>query len=187
MAPEVGEEEGSYVSRFYRWFLESFKSCLLLLIALPGLIDTLAQLLAWRSLLWLSMTWRRGYLTQNHFLSTTSLVWSLALHLLFCSFRRKEMRWKEINIPTHTQSSFKSSKTWEPNQSSKCHSRVRKARTNVPQPHFIEKCNSDMGELISLTVTWIISSFLYKGEWYIDFTVTCIRRKEYSKLIFFVM
>ena len=45
-APEVSEEEGSYASRFYRWFLESFKSCLLLFVALPGLIDTLAQLLA---------------------------------------------------------------------------------------------------------------------------------------------
>ena len=45
-APEVSEEEGSYASRFYRWFLESFKSCLLLLVTLPGLIDTLAQLLA---------------------------------------------------------------------------------------------------------------------------------------------
>ena len=41
-APEVSEGEGSYASRFYRWFLESFKSCLLLLVALPGLIDTLA-------------------------------------------------------------------------------------------------------------------------------------------------
>ena len=46
MAPEVSEEEGSYVSRFYRWCLESFKSCLLLLVALPSLIDVLAQLLA---------------------------------------------------------------------------------------------------------------------------------------------
>ena len=46
-APEVSEEEGSYASRFYRWFLESSKSCLLLLVALPGLIDTLAQLLAY--------------------------------------------------------------------------------------------------------------------------------------------
>ena len=45
-APEVSEEEGSYASRFYRWFSESFKSCLLLLVALPGLIDTYAQLLA---------------------------------------------------------------------------------------------------------------------------------------------
>ena len=45
-APEVSEEEGSYASRFYRWFLEIFKSCLLLLVALPGLIDTRAQLLA---------------------------------------------------------------------------------------------------------------------------------------------
>ena len=44
MAPEVSEEEGSHASRFYRWLLESSKSCLLLLVALPGLIDTLAQL-----------------------------------------------------------------------------------------------------------------------------------------------
>ena len=39
-APEVSEEEGSYASRFYRWFLESSKSCLLLLVAPRGLIDT---------------------------------------------------------------------------------------------------------------------------------------------------
>ena len=45
-APEVSEEEGSYTSHFYRWFLEGFKSCLLLLVALPDLIDTLAQFLA---------------------------------------------------------------------------------------------------------------------------------------------
>ena len=41
-APEVSEEEGSYASRFYRWFLESSKSCLFLLMVLPGLTDTLA-------------------------------------------------------------------------------------------------------------------------------------------------
>ena len=40
------EEEGSYASRFYHWFSEIFKSCLLFLLAQPGLIDTLAQLLA---------------------------------------------------------------------------------------------------------------------------------------------
>ena len=45
-APEVSEEERSYASRFYRWFLESFKSCPLLLVAPPHLIGTLAQLLA---------------------------------------------------------------------------------------------------------------------------------------------
>ena len=71
-ATEVSEEEGSYSSCFYRWCLESSKSCFLLLVALPSLIDTLAQLLAWRWLLWLSMTWRVMYLT------------SVALHLLFC-------------------------------------------------------------------------------------------------------
>ena len=44
--PEVSEEEGSYASRFCDWFLESSRNCLLLLVALPGLIDTLAQMLA---------------------------------------------------------------------------------------------------------------------------------------------
>ena len=46
MVPEVSEEEGNYASRFYRWFSESSKSCLLFRVAPPGLIDTLAQLLA---------------------------------------------------------------------------------------------------------------------------------------------
>ena len=45
-AAEVSQEEGSYATRFYRWFSESFKSCLLSLVAPPGLTDTLAQLLA---------------------------------------------------------------------------------------------------------------------------------------------
>ena len=100
--PEVGEEEGSYASRFYRWFLESSKSCLLFLVAPPGLIDTLAQLLAWRSLLWLSMIWWWMYLTQSDFLSTTSLAWSLVLHLLFCFSQEKPLWWKEIRAHTHT-------------------------------------------------------------------------------------
>ena len=108
MAPQFSEEEGSYASRFYRWFLESSKSCLLLLVAPPGLIDTLAQLLAWRSLLWLSMTWRRRYLTQNNFLSTTSLAWSLALHF-FLFDREKPLRWKEI----HTHTSCLPKEKWE--------------------------------------------------------------------------
>ena len=110
-APEVSEEESSYASRFYRWFSESSKSCLLFLVAPPGLIDTLAQLLAWRSLLWLSMIWWWMYLTQSDFLSTTSLAWSLALHLLFCFSQGKPLRWKGIN--THTQKSNNSGKLKE--------------------------------------------------------------------------
>ena len=43
---EVSEEESSDASHFYRWFSESSKSCLLFLVAPPGIIDTLAQLLA---------------------------------------------------------------------------------------------------------------------------------------------
>ena len=84
-------------------FLESFKSCLTLLATLPGLIDALAQLLRWRSLVWLSMTWRWRYLIQSHFFSTTSLTWSLAVHLLFCSVRISLYGWrKQTHTNTHT-------------------------------------------------------------------------------------
>ena len=99
-APEVSQEKCSYASHFNHWFLESFKSCFLLFMALPGLIDTLAQLLAWRSLPWLSMTWRRRYLIQNHFLSTT-----LPTTWLFYSVRRSlcgGRKYKHIHTHTHT-------------------------------------------------------------------------------------
>ena len=42
------------------------------------------------------------YLTQSDFLSTTSLPWSLALHLLFCFSQEKPLRWKEIHTHTYT-------------------------------------------------------------------------------------
>ena len=99
-APEVSQEKCSYASHFNHWFLESFKSCFLLFMALPGLIDTLAQLLAWRSLPWLSMTWRRRYLIQNHFLSTT-----LPTTWLFYSVRRSlcgGRKYKHTHTHTHT-------------------------------------------------------------------------------------
>ena len=105
-APEVSEEEGSYASRFYRWFSESFKSCLLLLVALPGLIDTLAQLLAWRFLLRLSMTW----VTQNHtwhrVISSAQHCWPDLWHYIyyFISVRRSLYGWRKY---THTQVSCK--------------------------------------------------------------------------------
>ena len=102
-ASEVSEEKDSYASRFYRWFSESSKSRLLFLVALSGLIDTLAQLLASRSLLWLSMIWWWMYVTQSNFLSSTSLAWSLTLHLLFCFSQEKPLRWKKINTHTHAR------------------------------------------------------------------------------------
>ena len=67
-----------------------------------GLIDTLAQLLAWKFLLLLSMTWRWRYLTQITFLSTASLTWPLELHLLFCFSQEKALRWKKTSTHTHT-------------------------------------------------------------------------------------
>ena len=83
------------------FFNSSSRYLFLLLVAPPSLIDTLAQLLTWRSLLWLPMTWRWRYLRQSNFLSTKSLAWSLALHL-FCFSQEKPLRRKEINTHTHT-------------------------------------------------------------------------------------
>ena len=82
-------------------FLESFESSLLLLVVLPSLIETLAQLLAWRHLLWLFMTLQWRYLTQSNFLSITWLAWSLALNLLFLN-QENPLWWKEIHTHTHT-------------------------------------------------------------------------------------
>ena len=82
---------------FYVGFLESFKGCLM---APPDLTDTLAQLLAWRSLLWLSMTWRRTYLTQSfsqH--NIDGLISGITFIVLFS--QKKPLRWKEINTHTH--------------------------------------------------------------------------------------
>ena len=105
-APKFSEEEGSYASCFYCWFLESFKSCLLLPMALPSLIDTLVQLLAWRSMLWLSMTmWQQKYLTQNDFLSMHNMdCWPDLWHYIcFVSVRRSlPLWWKEIHAHKHT-------------------------------------------------------------------------------------
>ena len=60
-------------------------SPLLILAALLGLTDTLCTV---ASLMVLAMTWPRRYLAQNYFVSITSLTWTLALQLLFCSVRR---------------------------------------------------------------------------------------------------
>ena len=69
---------------------------LLLLVALLGLIDTLAQLLAWRFLLWLSMTWRQRCLAQSfpqH--NIAALISGIIFIVLFN--KEKPLRWKEIN------------------------------------------------------------------------------------------
>ena len=94
--PRLVRRKVAILRAFTVVLLKSFKSCLLFAVALPGLIYTLAQLLAWRYMLWLSMTWRGRYFTQSH------LAWSLALHL-FCSVRRSLYGGrKEINTHTHT-------------------------------------------------------------------------------------
>ena len=79
--PRLVRRKVAILRAFTVVLLKSFKSCLLFVVALPGLIYTLAQLLALRYMLCLSITWRRRYLTQSY------LAWSLALHL-FCSVRR---------------------------------------------------------------------------------------------------
>ena len=117
-APEVSQEEGSYASRFYRRFWESFKelSFTSRSFALFNW-DFFAQLLGWGSLLWLSMTWRQRYLAQN-FLNITLLTWTQALHC--CFSQEKPLQWKETNTcararthaRTHTRTHDSSMLNW---------------------------------------------------------------------------
>ena len=49
--PRLVRRKVAILGAFTVVLLKSFKSCLLFFVALSGLIDTLAQLLAWRSML----------------------------------------------------------------------------------------------------------------------------------------
>ena len=49
--PRLVRRKAAMLRAFTVGFLESFKNCLLLLVVLPGLTDTLAQFIARRSLL----------------------------------------------------------------------------------------------------------------------------------------
>ena len=86
MAPEVSEEESSYTPCFYHWFLESLKSCVLLLVALSSLFDTLEQLLTWGSLLWrgLKGSWCRNISSVQH-------RWLDLLHNIHCFLQSGEV------------------------------------------------------------------------------------------------
>ena len=98
-ASEFNEEEGSYASRFCRWFLESFKSCLLHLVAHPGLNDTLAQFLLWRSLLWFSVTSNER--TWHRVISSAQHRWPDLWYNIYCFVQSRETFTVEGNTHTH--------------------------------------------------------------------------------------
>ena len=62
-ALKVSQEEGGYASRFYRWFWESFKELPFAYCDSANFkCHSFAQLLDWRSLELLSMTWQQRQL-----------------------------------------------------------------------------------------------------------------------------
>ena len=70
-------------------------------MALPGLIDSLAQMLAWTSLLWLSMTVTKVLDTEifpDH--NIAGLISGIAFIVLFS--QEKPLQWKEIYTHTYT-------------------------------------------------------------------------------------
>ena len=72
-----------------------------------------AELLAWKSLLWLSMTWQQKFLTQKYFLSTTSLAWFLTIHFLFCSVRGERERERERESERETERDREREREWD--------------------------------------------------------------------------
>ena len=99
-APEVNQEEDSYALCFYRWFS---RSCLLLLVSLPRLIDTLAQLLApsclWRvyDCLWVVTKVLDTESFPQH--NIASLISGITFIVSFS--QEKPLRWKGIHTHTH--------------------------------------------------------------------------------------
>ena len=85
-------------------FQENFKSCLLLLVSLPRLIDTLAQLLA-RSCLWrvYDCLWVVTKVLDTESFpqhNIASLISGITFIVLFS--QEKPLRWKGIHTHTHT-------------------------------------------------------------------------------------
>ena len=85
-ATVVSEEEGIYALRFHCWCLESLKSCLLLLMALPGLIDTLAQLKvpAIIESPCYDCLWRGNKATWHRVISSAQHCWPNLWHYIYC-------------------------------------------------------------------------------------------------------
>ena len=133
-------------------------------MALPGLIDTLAVLLAGKSLLRLTMTWRRRYLTQSNILSIPSLAWSLALHLLFCFSQEKSLRWKEIYMHTHPRA--------HTHTHTHTHTHIHKhTQTHMPLAYFNCLPNSICwtafgSSTLTLFASWNQLLILYTELWY---------------------
>ena len=82
--------------------LESFKSCLLFLVALPGLIDTIAQLLAWGPYYMIVYDVAMKVLDTGSFPQHNIAGLISGITFIFLLSREKPLWWKEINTYTHT-------------------------------------------------------------------------------------
>ena len=97
MAPKVSEEEGSYATCFYGWFLESLSELSFTFHEFSWFNwHFFPQFPAWRFFLSLSLTWRQRSLIQKYFLSIPSLTLTLYITLVLLS-QKKPLQWKEIN------------------------------------------------------------------------------------------
>ena len=107
IAREVSEEEGSYASRFWRWFWESFKW---FPFAFWGFArcnwNFFAQLLVSRSLPWLSMTSKVQIGTWHRRISSAWHSWPELWHYICCFVQSREAFTvkgnKHILAQTHT-------------------------------------------------------------------------------------
>ena len=88
--PEISEEKGSYALRFYRWFLESFKSCL---------YNSRGS----ARLNWHSCTVAGLKVLDKESLPQHNIVGLISGIKFIVLFRQeKPLRWKEINTHAHT-------------------------------------------------------------------------------------
>ena len=89
--PEISEEKGSYALRFYRWFLESFKSCLY--------TSRASARVNWHSCTVAGLKVLDKESLPQH--NIAGLISGITFIVLFS--QEKPLRWKEINTHTHTE------------------------------------------------------------------------------------
>ena len=102
MARKVSKEKGSYASCFYHCFLESFKSRLLLLVALPSLTDTLLHSCYFEGPCY-DCLWRGDKYSWYRNISSAQHRWSDLWHYIYCFVELEEAFTVKGNKQSQTQ------------------------------------------------------------------------------------
>ena len=136
MARKVSKEKGSYASCFYHCFLESFKSRLLLLVALPSLTDTLLHSCYFEGPCY-DCLWRGDKYSWYRNISSAQHRWSDLWHYIYCFVELEEAFTVKGNKQLQTQTHTDTDKTQTHTHTHTLQQQQHQLITNIHLLHMI--------------------------------------------------